>query len=157
MVRFGFIFLVLAGLLCLGCYENAGDNGIAGGLLGKDIQTKTTIAEIDAVGTLDFERSRFESYQAIARRDGLSSASQERLIKEVMKNLAIETAQVEVLLSLIKNPAFTYEAKNLILENLGRFESQKNTEKIISALSDRGKGIETGIEPAAGELQSLLD
>jgi hypothetical protein len=96
-----------------------------------------TIREIDAVGRLSFDHDRKRGYERIARRETLSEAAQVYLIEATFKHLSFENAQVDVLLTLVGNPAFSSAAEAALFDRLDRLAFENNKTRILDALDER--------------------
>jgi hypothetical protein len=103
-----------------------------------------TIARIDAVDKLKFERDRRREYKKIAGRDGISPDAQVYLVKTVFDKLTFENAKEEVLLALIKNPSFCDSGEKTILDSLDKLAFESSKQKILKAISERKIPTETG-------------
>ncbi len=95
------------------------------------------IREIDAVGKLAFEDDRQHGYRQIARRASLADGAQVYLIEAVFKRLAFEDAKVDVLLTLVRNPAFSVAAEAALLDRLDRLAFEDNRRKVLDAIDKR--------------------
>lgn len=132
--------LLLVGLLIsmicqYGCNIGGGFGGISG---------DKTIARIDAVDKLKFERDKRREYRKIASRAGISPDAQVYLVQTVFKKLTFENAKEEVLLALIKNPSFSNSAEKTIMANLDKLVFESSKQEILKALSERKMSDEAG-------------
>jgi hypothetical protein len=118
-------------VICLSGCNVTGEGGTGG------TKRDRTIARIDAVDKLRFERDKRQEYKKIAGRDGISPYAQVYLVKTVFNKLTFENAKEEVLLELIKNPSFSSAGEEAILESLDKLVFESCKQKIIKALSQR--------------------
>ena len=96
------------------------------------------IAEIDAAFSLNFENDRVGRLSAIARRTNLSPTVQTYLATRTLRNISFDNNKVEIVMMLIRNPAFCNAAKQEILANLKRVSFDGNKQTILDALESRG-------------------
>jgi hypothetical protein len=130
-----FIFILFVLPIC-----QCGCNVMGSGSASRD----KTVAKIDAVDKLKFERDKRKRYKKIASRAGISPDAQVYLIKTVFKKLTFENAKEEVLLALIKNPSFSSSAEKAIMDNLDKLVFESSKQKILKALSERKMPDEAG-------------
>ncbi len=133
------MFVVLLSLLFAGCSITIGSGG--GGPADRGIyrgDDAATLAEIDAVSSLNFDDSKKKGYKNIASRPHLSAPAQIYLVQTSLATLNFEESKKDVIMALIKNPYFLGEGKKKILENLGAFHFNSTKEDILEALNRRG-------------------
>lgn len=123
--------LVVGLFVCLGGCNVVGSGGAGGAPRDK------TIAKIDAIDKLKFERDKRQGYKKIAERAGISPVAQVYLVKTVFDKLTFENAKEEVLLALIKNPSFCDSGEQAVLESLDKLAFESSKQKILKALSER--------------------
>jgi hypothetical protein len=144
MRKFLGILVVLTVILATsGCVDqfikgvsDAGDRLFEG-----DVATDATIAEINAVAKLKSDAGKLEGFLAIAGRGNLSSQSQIHLVKPVMEKLYFDSAKEEVMLVLIKNPAFGQKTKKEVLKRLGKIKCEENRMNVLRAINNKQIGV----------------
>lgn len=132
--------IAIVGILFVsGCSNenNQNSKGLIGRLFTRDIQSEATIAEINAVAKLRSDEAMEEGFLAIASRAGITPSAQRHMIVPALSKLYHESSKVEVLLELIKNPAFSHEAKKQILKNLFRLESERSRTEVINTINHK--------------------
>ena len=70
----------------------------------RDIDSDPVMAEIKAVRRLTLSSSRFNVYNAIAQRPGLSPKARAFLVDEATKHLILSSSREQLLMTLAKNP-----------------------------------------------------
>ena len=121
-----------------------------------NIKAEATIAEFSAVGRLRSDDAMSEGFLAIASRKGISPSAQSHLVVPALSSLYHESAKVEVMLELIKNPDFSHQAKKKILSNLHRLEFEASRIKVLNAINHRQIGVQNPIPTSEGKLRSVL-
>ena len=101
-----------------------------------DREAEMQILHIDAVKKLMSQSGRHDSYRKIAGRKDLREPAQVHLVKNVFIHLISPSAKEDVLLTLIKNPNFGYEAEKEILNSLNKIISQSSRKRILDAIHD---------------------
>ncbi|MHC4647012.1 MAG: hypothetical protein ACYTBJ_16065 [Planctomycetota bacterium] len=96
-----------------------------------------TILEIDAVSKMALESSRLQGYERIAKRAGLSDATQAYLVEAVFEDLSLESSKLNVLLTLIRNPGFRAAGERAMLENLDKLALESSKRMILDAINRR--------------------
>jgi hypothetical protein len=96
-----------------------------------------TVVEIGAVSKLSFDSNRQDAYKRIAERQDLSEGAQVYLVAAVFKHLSFENAKMDVLLTLVNNPAFSHAAKRAILDRLDRLSFENNKTALLDAVAKR--------------------
>jgi len=94
-------------------------------------------AEIHAASRLGFDSSRTEALMNIARRPDLSPAAQVYLVRTVIRRVSFDNSRQALLLALIKNPAFSHDAKRCILGHLGHLKFDSTKTAILKAMQNR--------------------
>jgi len=94
-------------------------------------------AEIRAAGRLRFDSSRVEALTNIARRPCLTPAAQVYLVRTIMLRAKFESSRQALLMALIKNPAFSPDAKRCILRHMGRLKFDSTKTAILKAMQNR--------------------
>lgn len=98
---------------------------------------KATIAEIDAVMKLDFDHSRTAALRAIAKRQNLSDQAQVHLVNRTMKGIAFDNMKLEILQSLVANPAFSNAAEQALLNQLDALTFENFKTEMLRAINKR--------------------
>jgi hypothetical protein len=98
-----------------------------------------TCAEIEAASKLDFDSSRASALNAIACRTNLTSEAQVHLESAVFYRLNFESHKMDILRTLIHNPAFSNAAKQNLLVNLNRLSFDSNRAEILRIINERGE------------------
>ena len=101
-----------------------------------DREDEVQILHIDAVNKLISQSDKHDSYRKIAGRKNLREPAQVHLVKNVFTHLISQSAREDVLLTLIKNPNFGYEAEKEILNSLNKLISQSSRKRILDAIQD---------------------
>ena len=99
-----------------------------------------TIAEIDAAARLNFDNARKHSLSQIAQRPNLSPAVQVHLVNAAYRSISFENAKVELLHTVIANPAFSDAARQAIVTQLNRLSFDSHKQAILRQLNDRARG-----------------
>ena len=102
-----------------------------------NFELETTIAEIDAVGSLKSDSAKLEGFKAIAEREKLLREAQAYMVRPVAKKVFSSSAKEEILITLINNPNFCLEAKKEILFNLNKL-AEENKINVLRAINNRG-------------------
>ncbi len=102
-----------------------------------NFEFETTIAEIDAVGSLKSDSAKLEGFKAIAGRQELLKEAQAYMVRPVAKKVFSSSAKEEILITLINNPNFCLEAKKEILFNLNKL-AEENKINVLRAINNRG-------------------
>jgi hypothetical protein len=102
-----------------------------------NFELETTIAEIDAVGSLKSDSAKLEGFKAIAGRERLLREAQAYMVRPVAKKVFSSSAKEEILITLINNPNFCLEAKKEILFNLNKL-AEENKINVLRAINNRG-------------------
>ena len=102
-----------------------------------NIEFETTVAEIDAVGSLKSDSAKLEGFKAIAGREELLREAQAYMVRPVAKKVFSSSAKEEILITLINNPNFCLEAKKEILFNLDKL-AEENKINVLRAINNRG-------------------
>lgn len=127
--------IVLAALCAQGCvYVNREEKVVSpppSSAGSEDI----TIREIDTVSRLAFADNQAAGLKNIARREDLSPEAQVHLVDVTFKRLAFEDMKVDVLITLIKNPNFSEEARSAIIDRINRLAFEGNRMEVLEALS----------------------
>jgi hypothetical protein len=95
------------------------------------------IAEIDAAGKLSFEAGKLSALRNVAQRSTLTPSAQVHLVNTSLRVLDFEASRVDVLLTLVANPAFTPAAKEAILRQLERLEFEASKNQVLGAIQER--------------------
>jgi hypothetical protein len=95
------------------------------------------VAEISAVSKLSFDSNRQAAYKRIAERQDLSEGAQVYLVAAAFRHLSFENAKMDVLMTLVNNPAFSQRAKRAILDRLDRLSFENNKAALLDAVSKR--------------------
>ena len=101
-----------------------------------NLELETTIAEIDAVGSLKSDSAKLEGFKAIAGREKLLREAQAYMVRPVVKKVFSSSAKEEILITLINNPNFCLEAKKEILFNLNKL-AEENKINVLRAINNR--------------------
>ena len=101
-----------------------------------DREVEMQILHIDAVNKIISQSDRHDSYKKIAGRKNLREPAQVHLVKNVFIHLISQSAREDVLLTLIKNPNFGYEAEKEILNSLNKLISQSSRKRILDAIQN---------------------
>ena len=104
----------------------------------RKVEIEATMAEIDAVADLKSDSAKYEAFKVIATRDTLPPKAQAHLVKPVIEKLYAPADKMDVLLTLIANPAFSNTAKKELLAHLKRIEPEQNRLAILKAINTRG-------------------
>ena len=112
--------------------------GCPGGVIYEDPVIEATIAEIDAISKLDFEPNKADGLKQIASRETLCPPCQEYLVGAVFRNLHFEPSKKDVLITLIRNRVFSFEAKRMILKNLEKLHFEPHKKEILDEINRRG-------------------
>ncbi len=96
-----------------------------------------TVAEIDASARLSFEAAKKESLSQIARRPGLSPTAQVHLVNVAYRTLSFDSSKVELLRTLIANPAFSDAARQAIVTQLDHLSFDSHKQEILRQLNQR--------------------
>ena len=99
---------------------------------------EATIAEIDAISKLDFDSSKVKGLSQIAAREPLYPPCQEYLVGAVFRSLDFDPSKKKVLLTLIRNRTFSFEAKRAILNRLEKLSFDSTKKDILDELNRRG-------------------
>src|SRR5262245_1336390 len=91
-------------------------------VMASNTEDAAVLAEIDAAGKLDFEDSRVNALKQVAGRSGLTPANQVHLVNVTLRKLSFDQGRVDVLLTLIQNPAFSPAAKEAIFRQMERLD-----------------------------------
>lgn len=102
-----------------------------------NFELETTMAEIDAVGSLKSDSAKLEGFKAIAGREKLLREAQAYMVRPVAKKVFSSSAKEEILITLINNPNFCLEAKKEILFNLNKL-AEENKINVLRAINNRG-------------------
>lgn len=102
-----------------------------------NFELETTMAEIEAVGSLKSDSAKLEGFKAIAGREKLLSQAQAYMVRPVVKKVFSSSAKEEILITLINNPNFCLEAKKEILFNLNKL-AEENKINVLRAINKRG-------------------
>lgn len=102
-----------------------------------NFEFETTMAEIDAVGSLKSDSAKLEGFKAIAGREKLLKEAQAYMVRPVAKKVFSSSAKEEILITLINNPNFCLEAKKEILFNLNKL-AEENKINVLRAINNRG-------------------
>ena len=105
-----------------------------------DPLTASQIAEIDALGKLQFESGKLEGYQDIARRKTLTGAAQAHLAGSAAEALAFEHSLEAVLLELVRNPSLDTTGEMALLNALDSLSFEHSKERVLGALRERKRG-----------------
>ena len=100
-----------------------------------DASDNATLAEIDAAAQLNFEQNKLALFNQIAARSNLSPGAQVHLAEAAFKHLNFEGNQLQVLLKLIGNPAFSSAAKEAILKDLSKLNFENNKQSVLDAIN----------------------
>jgi hypothetical protein len=95
------------------------------------------MAEIDAAARLQFDPARQDSLARIAQRSGLSPAVQVHLVHVAYRSLSFDEAKVQLLGTLIANPAFSDAARQAIVRQLDRLAFDNHKQEILRQLNQR--------------------
>jgi len=104
-----------------------------------------TAAEINAAAGLDFDNNRLTALQAIAARPGLSVGEQIHLVHTAYERLNFDNQKVALLTTIIKNPAFCRETKQVICDDLGKLAFDTSRQTVLQEIARR----ETATSPAS--------
>ena len=99
---------------------------------------EATIAEIDAISKLDFDSSKVKGLAQIAAREPLYPPCQEYLVGTVFRSLDFDPSKKKVLVTLIRNRTFSFEAKRAILNRLEKLSFDSTKKDILDELNRRG-------------------
>jgi hypothetical protein len=111
------------------------------------VDDEATIAEIDAVRTLDFSSQRADHLNRIARRPDLGPDAQAYLVDTAFNVLDFESEKMRVIQTLIKNPTFTATGKTRIFNRLDDLDFSSNRQRILRDMDRRGPVIDYAEEP----------
>jgi len=96
-----------------------------------------TVAEIDAAARLNLDSARKESLSHVAQRAGLSPTVQVHLINVAYRALSFDSSKVELLRTLIANPAFSDAARQAIVTQLDHLGFDSHKQEILRQLNQR--------------------
>lgn len=99
--------------------------------------SQSVIWEIDAASRMSFDEDRQRAYKQIALRASLDEDTQAYLVKAVFDHLAFESAKQDVLLTIIRHPAFNGTARNEILQRINKLSFENDKEIILRAINDK--------------------
>ncbi|MCC7377029.1 MAG: hypothetical protein IT581_20380 [Verrucomicrobiales bacterium] len=100
-------------------------------------EDSATLAEIDAAGNLGFDGNRTGALKNVAARSGITPAAQVHLVNVALRQLSFDGNKVEVLLTLINNPAFCAAAKEAILRQLSLLSFEGSRTQVLGAIQAR--------------------
>lgn len=98
-----------------------------------------TMAEIDAAAKLSFDSARKDSLIQVAQRAGLSPTVQVHLVNVGYRCLSFDTSKMDVLRTLIANPAFSDAARQAIVTQLNHLQFDSHKQSILRQLDQRVK------------------
>lgn len=96
-----------------------------------------TIAEIDAIGKLNFDAGKVTALKNIAVRRPLAAPVQIHLVNTTLSCLSFDAGKVEVLKVLIENPEFSPGAKEAILRQMERLAFDGSRSAVLEAIQKR--------------------
>lgn len=99
-----------------------------------------TLAEIDAAGSLTFDAGRSEALRRVAARGSLTPPTQVHLVNVALNRMTFDAGKEEVLMVLIRNPAFCPAAKEAIFRQLQRFSFDASKTRIMGEIQARSEG-----------------
>ncbi len=102
------------------------------------IEDEATIAEIDAVRSLDFSSARTKHLYQIAQRLNLGPDAQVYLVDTAFGELDFEKETIKVIETLVENPIFSGDAKSRVLAHLSRLDFDSSKSRVLDALDRRG-------------------
>lgn len=95
------------------------------------------MAEIDAVTKLSHEASRVNTLRGVAARTSLTPPAQVHLVNTTLHVLEFEASRLQVLSTLIQNPAFGPAAREAILRQLDRLEFEASRSRLLDEIQKR--------------------
>jgi hypothetical protein len=138
--------LLLSGVLLSGCVVSVGGGshsrherpkGSAPVVVVGNTEDAALMAEIDAAGKLSFDSGRVAALQNIASRPALDSAAQVHLVNAAFERLEFEASKLQVLMTLIQNPALSPAGKEAIFRQIDRLEFDGSKRQVIDAIQQR--------------------
>jgi hypothetical protein len=100
-------------------------------------EDSATLAEIDAAASLNFDGNRTASLKNVAARPSITPTAQVHLVNTALRQLSFEGSKVEVLMTLISNPAFSAAAKEAILRQLSLLAFEGSRTQVLGAIQAR--------------------
>jgi hypothetical protein len=143
------VILGMAGMTLLsGCVVSIGDGGSSRHreeirksppvmIVPSSPSDSVAMAEVDAATKLSVQNNRLDAFRNIASRTSLTPPVQVHLVNTALRALDFETSRVDILKTIISNPAFSLPAREAILRQLELLEFETSRTQILEALQSR--------------------
>lgn len=98
------------------------------------------MAEIDAATKLSFEAGKLSALKNVASRSGITPPVQVHLVNVGLRTFGFEASKVDLLMTLIANPALAPVARESILRQIDRLDFEASRNQVIQAIQQRSAG-----------------
>lgn len=93
-----------------------------------------------AAGNLSFDAGKTAALRNVASRGSLTPAGQVHLVNTALTRLSFDAGKVDVLTTLIRNPAFPPAAKEAVFRQIERLQFDASRVRVMSAIQELSQG-----------------